>query len=382
MAYKIGIVCFPTYGGSGAIATELGQRLAEQQYEVHFISSSPPFRLQSFRDRLYYHEVGTYEYPLFEDSYYTLSLASKIVNLAKSHRLDLLHVHYAIPHAIAAYLAREVLRNEGRYLPIITTLHGTDITLIGKDVHFSPMVRFSIDASDAVTAVSQALRKETIQHFKPKKPIEVVYNFVNVARFQAPKQMKKHLVCKKEERMLIHISNLRKVKRVADVVKIFLQVQQHIPARLVVIGDGPERGAMETLCHTYNIKEQVHFFGKVTAVEDMLNMADLLLLPSAKESFGLSALEAMAAHTPVIASEVGGLPELLQNGLSGFMCPVGDTTAMAEKALHILSSQHLKAFKARAFQQAQAFDISRIVPQYEKIYQQVLKRSPSSASVA
>ena len=372
MYAKVGVVCFPTYGGSGVVATELGKQLLEKGYEVHFISSSLPSRLSGFKSGLYYHEVSTYTYPLFEHSHYTLSLASKIVDITKSQGLELLHVHYAIPHATAAYLAREILRSEGTYLPIITTLHGTDITLVGKDASFAPVVRFSINVSDAVTAVSLALRKETARHFSPQVPIEVIHNFVDVARFEAQCPVAKEQVCKKGEYLLLHVSNLRKVKRVGDVLQVFYKVQQQCPAFLVVVGDGPERGQMEKDCRALGLERSVRFFGKTGAIEDILRMADLLLMPSEKESFGLAALEAMAARTPVVASEAGGLPELIEDGKSGFVCPIGDTDAMAERALHILSPARLAGFKERAARRAKAFDAQFIVPQYEALYKRVL----------
>ena len=372
MCTKVGIVCFPTYGGSGVIATELGKHLLEKGYEVHFISSSLPSRLTSFRSGLYYHEVVTYEYPLFDHPYYALSLASKIVDIARSHGLDLLHVHYAIPHATAAYLAREILCAEGVYLPIITTLHGTDITLVGKDASFAPVASFSINVSNAVTAVSRSLQKETLRHFNLQVPIEVIYNFVDVAHFGTYRPEAKAQLCKEDEYLLLHVSNLRKVKRAEDVVQVFYKVQQQLPAFLVVVGDGPERGCMEESCRRLGLEGKVRFFGKTGAIEDILCMADLLLVPSEKESFGLAALEAMAAKTPVVASDVGGLPELIQNGKSGFVCPVGDIDAMAERALYVLSPNRLTEFKERAMARAKDFDTARIVPQYEALYQRVL----------
>ncbi len=375
MAYRIGIVCFPTYGGSGVVATELGKQLLKKQYEVHIISSSMPYRLQRLTGKLYYHEVGTYIYPLFEHPHYTLSLASKIVDITKSYKLDLVHVHYAIPHAVAASLARDILQNEGIRLPIITTLHGTDITLVGKDEHFAPIVRFSINASDAVTAVSKSLQAETIHHFSPKKHIEVIYNFVDTAHFAHVRPpSRKDVICKPGEYLIVHVSNMRKVKRVEDVIKIFYNLQKQIPTRLVLVGDGPERLRLEELSRKYGINDKVHFFGKTTAVEDVLHLSDLMLVTSEKESFGLAALEAMAARTPIVSSSAGGLPELIENKQSGFICPVGDIAQMTEKCLHILQPAHLEKFKAAAYKRAKAFDIARIIPQYERLYKQIVEK--------
>ena len=372
MYAKVGIVCFPTYGGSGVVATELGKQLLEKGYEVHFISSSVPSRLTSFKSKLYYHEVSTYEYPLFEHRYYALSLASRIVDIGKSYGLDLLHVHYAIPHAVAAYLAREILRTEDIYLPVITTLHGTDVTVVGKEASFLPVVRFSINVSDAVTVVSEALRRETISHFAPKVPLEVIYNFVDMARFDSYRATARSQICQKDEYLLLHVSNMRKVKRVGDVVEVFYRVQKHVKARLLVVGEGPELAHMKQACQIYGLDNKVQFFGKASAIEDILHMSDLLLMPSEKESFGLAALEAMAARTPVVASNTGGLPELIEDGISGFVCPVGDVDTMTKKALHVLSPAQLPTFKAHAAARARLFDVKHILPKYERLYKRLL----------
>ena len=376
MPHKIGIICFPTYGGSGIIASELGKHLLQNNHEVHFISSGLPIRLNLFQSNLYYHEVDTYVYPLFENPHYVLAMASKIVEIAKSYHLDLLHVHYAIPHAAAAYLARETLRSENISLPIITTLHGTDISLVGQDKQFTPIVRFCINVSDAVTAVSNALCQETLEYFKPTRKIQVIYNFVEVDHFQVPVDLaQKRKICQEEKYILLHISNMRKVKRISDVIKVFLKVQQQLPSHLIIIGDGPERAKAEELCHSHNIRSKVHFFGKTSFIRDVLRMADLLLVTSTKESFGLAALEAMAAHTPVIATQAGGLPELIEDQKSGFICPIGDIDMMVEKSLHILQPAHLDSFKEAAFERAKRFDSSHIVPQYEKLYEDVLAKA-------
>ena len=368
------MVCFPTYGGSGILATELGHKLLEKGYELHFISSAPPSRLRPFHPKLYYHEVDSYEYPLFEYSNYALFLASKIVEVVKFYGLDILHVHYAIPHATAAYLAREILKDEGLSLPIMTTLHGTDITLVGKHMSFAPVVRFSINVSDVVTAVSDSLRREILLHFKPKVAVHRIYNFVDTSLFSSYRPPQRSLICRKGERVLIHISNLREVKRPLDVIEIFYKIQQRLSSRLIVVGDGPARATMEERSRSYGIMDKVFFSGKSNVVHDMLHLADLFLLPSAQESFGLAALEAMAARTPVIASRVGGLTELIEDGRSGFLCEVGDIDKMVEQSIYVLDSKRLDTFKAQAFLRAKAFDIEDIVPQYERLYNQLLQK--------
>ena len=375
MAKKIGIVCFPTYGGSGVVATELGKWLAEHEYEVHFISSSMPQRLEAFQKNTYYHEVHIYEYPLIKDTPYVLSLTSKIVEISKTYGLDVLHVHYAIPHATAAYLAKQILAQEQIYLPIVTTLHGTDITLVGQNKAYAPVVQFSINVSDRVTAVSKFLRDETYKVFSVKQNIHVIYNFVDLNhRFTSHKITKKQFICPEDEYLIVHVSNLRKVKRVTDVVDIFHLIQKQVKACLLVIGDGPERSAMQKHCKKLHIDHKVKFLGNAGAVEEVLHVSDLMLMPSESESFGLAALEAMASHTPVISTRTGGLPELIVDGSTGFTCEIGNIEEMAKKALHILSPHHLSKFKAAAYKQAQNFDIPLIMPSYTKLYESLTNK--------
>lgn len=374
---NIGIVCYPTYGGSGVVATELGKALATKGYKVHFITYKQPFRLDSFHENIFFHEVNFSNYPLFEYPPYETALASKIVDVALYEKLDLLHVHYAIPHASAAYIAKQILAEKNYELPFITTLHGTDITLVGKDETFIPVVQFSIEKSDGITAVSDSLRKETYQYFDITKSIEVIPNFIDFDRFK--KLNKEHfrkVIARHGEKIIMHTSNFRKVKRVEDVVKIFCEVRKEIPAKLLLIGDGPERQNIEKLVRKVCDPDDVHFLGKQEAVEELLAIADIFILPSASESFGLAALEAMACQVPVISSNAGGLSEINIEGETGFLCNVGDVEAMAEKALYILSDEErLATFKANAFRQAQQFSIENILPQYESFYNQVLENN-------
>ncbi len=298
---RIGIVCYPTFGGSGVVATELGKALAKEGHEIHFITYSQPSRLDFFNENLFYHEVDIRTYPLFQYPPYELALASKMVNVVRYEKLDLLHVHYAIPHASAAYMAKQILKTEGIDIPVVTTLHGTDITLVGKDATYEPVVTFSINQSDGITAVSEDLKKDTYQHFNISKEITVIPNFIDLERFK--KQKKDHFknaICPKGEKLIVHTSNFRKVKRIEDVVKIFYQVRKHIPAKLLLVGDGPERNNIETLCRKLNVIEDVRFLGKLEAIEEVLSVADLFVMPSEKESFGLAALEAMACEVPVV----------------------------------------------------------------------------------
>jgi L-malate glycosyltransferase len=370
---KIGIVCYPTFGGSGVVATELGKGLAKKGHEIHFITYSQPTRLDFFSENLFYHEVYMEPYPLFAYPPYELALASKMVDVVRYEKLDLLHVHYAIPHASAAYMAKQILKSQGISIPVVTTLHGTDITLVGKNASYAPVVTFSINESDGITAVSESLRQETYQHFEIHKDIAVVYNFIDLERFK--KQKKDHFktaISPGGEKVIVHTSNFRKVKRVDDVIRIFHQIREVVPARLLLVGDGPERPKMEKLCRELKICDDVRFLGKLEAVEEVLSVADLFLMPSEKESFGLAALEAMACEVPVVSSDAGGLPELVVNGVSGFTCPVGDTRQMTEKALFILADENLPRFKEAALARAQEFDISRILPQYEAVYRRVL----------
>ena len=373
---KIGIVCYPTFGGSGVVATELGKGLAKIGHEVHFITYRQPMRLDFFSDNLYYHEVDIKSYPLFDFPPYELALASKMVSVVKYEKLDLLHVHYAIPHASAAYMAKQILKEEGIHIPVVTTLHGTDITLVGKDPSYEPVVTFSINQSDGVTAVSQDLRKETYEYFNIKRDIEVIYNFIDLDRFK--RQKKDHFktaICPNGEKLIVHTSNFRKVKRVEDVIRVFYEVRKEIPAKLLLVGDGPERDKMERLCRELGTCDDVRFLGKLEYVEEVLSVSDLFVMPSEKESFGLAALEAMACEVPVLSSDAGGIPELNVSGVTGFVCKVGDIADMKEKALYILDDANLPTFKANALARAKEFDITQILPQYVSYYHKTIEAS-------
>ncbi|HMV07309.1 MAG TPA: N-acetyl-alpha-D-glucosaminyl L-malate synthase BshA [Cyclobacteriaceae bacterium] len=379
---KIGIVCYPTFGGSGVVATELGKALAQEGHKVHFITYSQPSRLDFLNENLFYHEVSIRSYPLFEYPPYELALASKMVSVVKNEKLDLLHVHYAIPHASAAYMAKQILKSHGINIPVVTTLHGTDITLVGKDASYEPVVTFSINQSDGVTAVSEDLRKETYLHFKITNEIQVIPNFIDLEKFK--KQKKDHFkkaICPNGEMLIVHTSNFRKVKRIGDVIKVFNNIHKEIPAKLLMIGDGPERATAEEQCRELNISQDVRFLGKLEAVEEVLSVADLFLMPSEKESFGLAALEAMACEVPVISSNTGGIPELNINGVTGFMSNIGDVEDMTKKSLIVLDKNNLPKFKENALKRAQEFDISRILPLYEAYYQKVMERASSRISV-
>jgi N-acetyl-alpha-D-glucosaminyl L-malate synthase BshA len=371
---KIGIVCYPTYGGSGVLATELGKALARKGHEVHFVSYSQPVRLDHIGSNVYFHEVGMFDYPLFEFPPYESALISKLVDVIKYEQLDILHVHYAIPHAFAAYVAKQILASENICIPVVTTLHGTDITLVGKDATFEPAVTFSINQSDAVTAVSEYLKEETERYFNVNKSIQVIPNFVDFKRFS--KKMKDHFriaIAPNGEKILVHTSNFRPVKRIEDVLKVFALIRQQIPSKLLLIGDGPERSRIETLARTMNISHEVRFLGKIEAVEEVLSIADLFLLPSEKESFGLAALEAMACQVPVISSDVEGIPEVNINGVTGFVSPVGNVEDMAKNAIYILSDPAREhEFRRNAYQQAKNFDLQKIMKQYEQLYQSLL----------
>ena len=373
--YKIGIVCYPTYGGSGVVATELGMALANKNHEVHFISYSQPFRLDVFSNKINFHEVSVPDYPLFEYIPYEHNLTAKLVDVVLHEKLNLLHVHYAIPHASAALSAKQILASKGIDLPIITTLHGTDITLLGKDKSFKSVIEFAINNSDAVTAVSQSLKKETLSSFNINKEIQVVPNFIdsNLYKYKIDEDLRRSFVSK-EEKLIIHISNFRKVKRVQDVLKVFAKIREKIPSKLLLIGDGPERLEMEQLCRNLNLCESIRFIGKLKAVEKILSVSDLFLLPSATESFGLVALEAMASKVPVISSNSGGLPEVNIDGKTGFLLDVKDVNAMAEKAIYLLKNQELlEEFKQNSYVHAMGFDLPNILPLYEKIYEELSK---------
>lgn len=379
---NIGIVCYPTFGGSGVVATELGKALAQEGHKVHFITYSQPTRLDFLNENLFYHEVEFHSYPLFEYPPYELALASKMVSVVRNEKLDLLHVHYAIPHASAAYMAKQILKTHGIIIPVVTTLHGTDITLVGKDASYEPVVTFSINQSDGVTAVSHDLRRETFHSFKITNDIEVIPNFIDLEKFK--KQKKDHFkkaICPNDEALVVHTSNFRKVKRVNDVIRIFANIHDEIPSKLLMIGDGPERTKAEALCRELGISDAVRFLGKLEAVEEVLSVADLFLMPSEKESFGLAALEAMACEVPVVSSNTGGLPELNIQGVTGFMSPVGDIEDMTQKSLFVLDKANLPGFKANALKRAQEFDITRILPLYEDYYQRIMEKTASKATI-
>ncbi len=377
---KIGIVCYPTFGGSGVVATELGKALASNGHEIHFITYSRPARLDFFSENLYYHEVSISKYPLFDFPPYELALASKLVDVVRFEKLDLLHVHYAIPHASAAFMAQQILATYGINIPFITTLHGTDITLVGKDASYSPVVTFSINQSNGVTAVSDNLKAETLDHFDIKNDIRVIPNFIDLERFKRePKAHFKEAIAPGQERVLVHTSNFRKVKRTMDVIHLFKKVQDKLPSKLLMVGDGPERNQAEQLARDLGISQNVRFLGKQDAIEEILSVSDLFLIPSGSESFGLAALEAMACRVPVISSNVGGLPELNVEGVTGFLCDVGDIGAMAEKALYVLEDcDRLNRFKEAAYQRAKDFEISKIMPKYEAYYQEVIQKNQKS----
>ena len=374
---KIGIVCYPTYGGSGVVATELGLGLAKRGHQIHFITYRRPVRLTTFHENIYYHEVSGEDYPLFEYPPYDTALASKIVDVVKYENIDILHVHYAIPHATVGYIAKKILLQEGRYLPVITTLHGTDITLVGTNSAFAPVISFSINKSDGVTAVSQSLKKQTQEAFDIEGEIRVIYNFIDFERFKKlNKDHFKKAIAPNGEKILVHTSNFRKVKRVEDVIYIFEKVSKALPAKLLLIGDGPERHRMEELCRQLSLDSEVRFLGKQDAIEELLAVADLFIMPSEQESFGLAALEAMACQLPVISSDSGGLPELNLNGITGFTSPVGDVEAMSNNAIRLLTNEEqLQQFKANALARAQEFDIHNVIEQYENYYEEVIKNS-------
>ena len=371
---KIGIVCYPTFGGSGVVATELGKALAKQGHGVHFITYSQPSRLDFLSENLFYHEVDFHTYPLFEYPPYELALASKMVDVVKNEKLDLLHVHYAIPHASAAFMAKQILKTHGVTIPVVTTLHGTDITLVGRDPSYEPVVTFSINHSDGVTAVSDHLRKETFDYFPVTRDIEVIPNFVDLEKFKKSKKDHfKSVICPKGETLIVHTSNFRPVKRIQDVIRVFHQIGQKVPSKLLMIGDGPERPMAESLCRELGIQDCVRFLGKMEAVEEVLSIADLFLMPSEKESFGLAALEAMACEVPVISSDAGGLPELNLEGITGYLRPVGDVNGMADAALKLLQSGQLPQFRKNALARAKEFELSVVLPRYESYYESVIK---------
>jgi N-acetyl-alpha-D-glucosaminyl L-malate synthase BshA len=368
---KIGIACYPTFGGSGVLATELGKALADKGHKVHFITYQQPVRLNMFNANIFYHEVRVPTYPLFDYPPYEVALASTMVDAIINHDLDLLHVHYAIPHARAAYMAKQIVKSKtGRIVPVITTLHGTDITLVGRDKTYEPVVTFSINESDTITSVSENLKEETYKNFAITKDIEVITNFVDVARFaKKPIDAFKKVIAPNGEKILLHASNFRKVKRVDDVIKVFAEVRKEIPAKLMMVGDGPERPAAEDLARHLGVASDVSFVGKQEQMEEIMNVSDIFLLTSDYESFGLSALEAMAARSIVISTNAGGIPEINIDGVTGFMANVGDVATMAQKAIAVLKDEALLTkMKEQAYEQACKFDIQNIIPIYEKMY--------------
>ena len=370
---NIGMVCFPTYGGSGVVATELGIALANKGHKVHFMSYSQPFRLNLFNENLFFHEFNVNDYPLFDYQPYESVLASKIVDVAVFEHLDVLHVHYAIPHASVAYMAQQILKSKKIYLPYITTLHGTDITLVGRDPAFEPVIRFSLNHSNAITSVSESLKKDTLKSFKIDNKISVIPNFINIKDYKMPRE---HCIKRKYapngEKILLHISNFRKVKRVEDVISIFAKVNKAMPSKLILVGDGPEKANIEQLCRQLNLHHEVVVLGKITDPKEVLCVADLFLLPSETESFGLSALEALAMKVPVISTNSGGLPEVNINGQTGYLSNVGDVEDMSANAIKLLSDQNLlEKFRENAFARAELFDVEKILPLYERLYQQL-----------
>lgn len=373
---KIAIVCYPTFGGSGVVATELGLELARKGHEIHFITYSQPVRLALLNPNIHYHEVHVPEYPLFHYQPYELALSSKLVDMVKLHGIELLHVHYAIPHAYAGYMAKKMLKEQGIKIPMVTTLHGTDITLVGNHPFYKPAVSFSINHSDVVTSVSQALKDDTYKLFDIKREIAVIPNFIKVDKSKIDENSPCHrsMMATETQKIVTHISNFRKVKRIPDVIKIFFEIQKNIPAKLMMVGDGPEKEPAEKLCEELGISDKVIFFGNSNEIDEILCFSDLFLLPSETESFGLAALEAMAGGVPVISSNTGGLPEVNEDGYSGYLSNVGDIDDMSKKAISILSDDaKLLQFKNNALKVAQKFDIQNIIPLYENLYKKALK---------
>jgi len=372
---NIAIVCYPTFGGSGVLATELGKALADKGHNIHFITYQQPVRLSHFHTNIFYHEVRVPTYPLFDYPPYETALASTMVDVIINNNIQLMHVHYAIPHASAAYMAKQILAKQGRHVPVITTLHGTDITLVGRDKTYKPVVTFSMMESDILTAVSNNLKEETYKNFDIPKDIEVIHNFVDVKRFhRKPVDAFKQLIAPNGEKIIVHASNFRKVKRVEDVINTFLLINEKMSSKLLLLGDGPERPYAESICRDCTAINNIKFLGKQEQMEDILPIADLFLLTSEYESFGLAALEAMAAEVPVISTNAGGLPEININGYSGYMSNIGDVADMANNALKIFKDKQTHdQFKANALTQANKFDIDNIVPQYEKLYESLVR---------
>ncbi len=374
---RIAIVCYPTFGGSGVVATELGLELARRGHEIHFITYSQPVRLALLNPNVHYHEVNVPEYPLFHYQPYELALSSKLVDMVKLYKIEVLHVHYAIPHAYAGYMAKQMLKDEGIDIPMVTTLHGTDITLVGNHPFYKPAVTFSINKSDFVTSVSQSLKEDTLKLFNIKKEIQVIPNFIELDKIKKEDKSpcQRSVMANDEERIITHISNFRKVKRIPDIIAIFNKIQKEIPAKLMMVGEGPEKEKAEQLCRELGIQDKVIFFGNSNEIDTILCQTDLFLLPSKTESFGLVALEAMACGVPVISSNAGGLPEVNKDGFSGYLSEVGDVDGMANNALKILKNQtDLDQFKKNALITALQFDIKKILPLYEDLYQRAIAK--------
>ncbi len=374
---KIGIVCYPTFGGSGVVATELGIELSKKGHEVHFITYSQPVRLDALSSNLHYHEVNVPDYPLFKYEPYELALSSKLFDVISKHKIDVLHVHYAIPHAYAAYMAKKILNENGYNIPIITTLHGTDITLVGNHPFYKPAVTFSINKSDIVTCVSKSLMEDTREFFGITKEIKVIPNFIDIDKYD-----KKHNLCERnmiadgDEKIIVHVSNFRPLKRIKDVLEIFKKINEKINSKLIMVGDGPDKKKAKEFLRKHNLKNKVIFLGKTNQVDEILCSSDLFLLPSEKESFGLAALEAMALKVPVISSNAGGLKDLNINGNSGYTSDVGDIDSMAQNAIKILTDSSLeKKYRTQAFENAKKYDIKKVIPLYEKIYNEALNIS-------
>ena len=371
---KIGIVCYPTFGGSGVVATELGIELSKRGHEIDFITYSQPVRLDALSSNLHYHEVNVPDYPLFKYEPYELALSSKLYDVVSKHKIDVLHVHYAIPHAYAAYMAKKILNENGHKIPIITTLHGTDITLVGNHPFYKPAVTFSINKSDIVTCVSKSLMEDTREFFGIKRDIKVIPNFIDIDKYE-----RKHNICEKnfisqgDEKIIVHVSNFRPLKRIIDVLKIFEKVNSEISSKLIMVGDGPDKKKAKDYLRKNNLKNRVIFLGKTNEVDEILCSSDLFLLPSEKESFGLAALEAMALKVPVISTNTGGLKELNINGNSGYTSDIGDIDSMASNAIKILSDKSLKKkYRSQAFENAKKYDIKKIIPLYENIYNEAI----------
>ena len=370
---KIGVVCYPTFGGSGVVATELGIQMAKKGHEVHFITYSQPVRLDIFEPNIYYHEVNVHDYPLFEYQPYELALSSKMVDTVLTEGIDILHVHYAIPHAYAAYMAKKILLEKGMYIPVVTTLHGTDITLVGKNPSYKPAVTFSINKSDIVTSVSQSLKENTLRSFVVKNKIEVIPNFVDLSLYQKDVPCQRSQIAPNGEKIVTHISNMRSVKRIPDIIDIFYRIQNEEEAILLMIGDGPEREKAEQQAKDLGIYSKVKFLGKTTEIKKLLCMSDLFLLTSATESFGLVALEAMAAKVPVISSNAGGIREVNVHGVTGFLATIGDVETMANFSLKLLQNPELhQEFRNNAYERAKEFSMDTIVPKYEEVYNRAL----------